>query len=301
MTAQIIFALLSCSSPWMTQPGGDPKYPVQAIPEDMKANVNVVIREEVMIFKILTRSSASLHVLEAITILNEKGKDYASEVIGYDKLSKIKEFNGNVYDATGKLIKKLKSSEIRDQSSYDGFSLYSDVRLKYADLSQAVYPYTVEFEYVKEYKFLFQIPGFVVVPEEKVSVQHSQYSLQFPSGLPPRYKVFNISQSPQKGKTTEGLESISWTFENVKPLKSEPLGPPALFPKIMATPTFFKYDGYEGTMDSWDHFGQWIASLNKGRNALPEETKAKILQLTQNLKTPEEKIKAIYEYLQGKN
>src|SRR5271154_594241 len=300
MTTRFIFAVLFGLISGRTLAGGDPKYPVSAIPEDMKTNVNVVIREDVMTFKILSMSKANLHIFEAITIFNEKGKDYATEVVGYDKLSKIKEFNGSVYDASGKLIKKLKGSEIHDQSSYDGFSLYSDVRLKYADLSQSVYPYTVEFEYEKEYKFLFQIPSFVVLPEEKVSVQHSQYSLEFPSELEPRYKAFNISQNPVKGRTMDGLESISWTFENLKPIKTEPMGPSGMFPKILAAPTHFEYDGYIGMMDSWDHFGQWIATLNKGRNVLPEETKAKIIKLTENLKTPEEKIKAIYEYLQNK-
>src|SRR5271154_1886745 len=239
MTTRFIFAVLFGLISGRTLAGGDPKYPVSAIPEDMKTNVNVVIREDVMTFKILSMSKANLHIFEAITIFNEKGKDYATEVVVYDKLSKIKEFNGSVYDASGKLIKKLKNSDIHDQSSFDGHSLYSDVRLKYADLSQSVYPYTVEFEYETEYKFLFQIPGFYVLAEEKVSAQHSEYSLEFPLELQPRYEVSNISQSPQKGKTKEGFESVSWTFENVKPIKSEPFGPPPLFPRILVAPTQF--------------------------------------------------------------
>jgi len=53
-------------------------------------------------------------------------------------------------------------------------------------------------------------------------------------------------------------------------------------------------------MNSWNEFGQWIASLNKGRNVIPDATKQKVQELTAPLKTTEEKVKAVYEYLQGK-
>jgi hypothetical protein len=42
-----------------------------------------------------------------------------------------------VYDAAGKEIKKLKQSDIMDESEYDGFSLLSDNRSKSADLRQS--------------------------------------------------------------------------------------------------------------------------------------------------------------------
>ncbi len=90
----------------------------------------------------------------------------ASEEVNYDKLSKITNFKATVYDANGTLIRKLKSSEIYDQSAFDG-SLYSISRYKSADLTQNVYPYTVEFEYELEFKYLFMIPGSTIIPGEK--------------------------------------------------------------------------------------------------------------------------------------
>src|SRR5688500_20233876 len=38
------------------------------------------------------------------------------EVVGYDKLTKVRDITGTVYDASGKVIKRLKNSEIYDQS-----------------------------------------------------------------------------------------------------------------------------------------------------------------------------------------
>ncbi len=53
-------------------------------------------------------------------------------------------------------------------------------------------------------------------------------------------------------------------------------------------------------MDSWTNFGAWIISLNKGRSVLPEETKKKLHSLTDGLKTTEEKVKVVYEYMQNR-
>jgi transglutaminase-like putative cysteine protease len=279
----------------------DPKYPVSAISANLREGVDVVVRQERTTFTIISKSQATLTVYEVYTILNERGKRYASEVIGYDKLVKVNYFKATAYDAVGNVIKKLKNSEIYDQSAYDGFSLYSDNRLKAAEMSQGTYPYTVEFEYELEYKYLFQIPTFTILAAEKVAVEKSSYTLHFPFNLAPRYKALNIHQDPVISDLN-GIKTVSWNFENVKPLTFEPYGPfkSQLIPHILAAPSQFSYEGYEGMMNSWDQFGKWIGSLNKGRDVLPEETRHKIKALTASLNSREEKVKAVYQYLQDK-
>lgn len=279
------------------------KYAVTDIPEELRKNVNVVVREDHMSYKLYSPSKATLYVHQVVTILNEGGKRYASETVGYDKLSKVSTFKGTVYDASGSVIKKLKSSEIYDQSAFDGFSLYSDNRFKAADLSQGSYPYTVEFEYEIEFKYVFIIPGSYALSGERVSVENFSYTLTYPTSMePPRYRAFNIPEDPEIKQQPQGYESVKWTLKNIKPITFEPHGPPReeLVPHIIAAPTVFEFDGYKGTMESWDKLGQWIAQLNKNRNDLPVETKQKVKELTATLTTREEKVKAVYEYLQNK-
>lgn len=279
----------------------NPSYAVANIPEPLRTDVNVVIRKDEAVFKILSRDKATRYIHQVITIFNAKGKDYASHYIWYNKLIRIRDVSGTVYDAAGKQIKKLKNSEIYDQSAYDGFSLYSDARFKSIDFSQGTYPYTVEFEYEVDYKYLFQIPGFALVTEEKVSVEASSYSIHFPDQLAPRYRTTNTDVKPIEERTREGFTSYTWTFKNVLPIKFEPHSKTENFiTTIKAAPSAFEYDGYYGTMNSWDEFGRWILSLNHGRNILHEATKAKLKKLTETLATREEKIKAVYEYLQSK-
>lgn len=276
----------------------EPRYPVSAIPEDLKKSAYAVVREDDMAFTILSKSTASLHVHNVVTIFNDKGKHFAKEAVYYDKLRKVVSLKAQVFDANGVLIKRLKTNEITDHSAFDG--LYDDTRVKIADLSQGRYPYTVEFEYEVAYRFLYDIQGSAIDPYEDVSVQHASYQLTFPESLRPRYKTYNISAEPKTEKRND-IVTLSWSFENIKARKFEPYSDyVSTITRIEAAPTVFEFEGYAGTMQTWDEYGKWIASLNKGRDVLPEETRTKIRQITAALKTREEKVKALYEFMQNK-
>lgn len=296
----VVFVSLLLHTSAFAEPG-ELKYPVSAIPAELKENVNVVIREDKMICKILAKNKSSHYVHYVVTILNENGNRYATQSVGYDKLSKVVDFNGYAYDANGKQIKKLKNSDIYDRAAFDGFSLYSDNRVKTADLQQATYPYTVEFEYEVEYKFLYSIPS-SYFGSEKSSTQHAHYQLIFAKDLSPNYKVINIIDNPKKETLADGAQSITWIFENIKPIKFESNGPAQeeIISQILAAPSQFEYDGYAGDMSSWENYGKWNLLLNKNRDDLPEATKQKMVELTKALPTVEQKVKAIYDYLQSK-
>ncbi|MBX2964977.1 MAG: DUF3857 domain-containing transglutaminase family protein [Cyclobacteriaceae bacterium] len=297
-----VCVLLCCVGLFSTGVFGQKKYAVSLIPDELRKDVNAVVREDHMTFRILSRSKATHTVRMVATIFNGGGKQYAQPYVGYDKLSKVSSFKGNIYDAQGGLIRKLKSGEIEDRSAFDGYSLFSDNRYKSADMTHSVYPYTVEYEYEVEYRFLYAIPGSALTPGEKVSVENFSYTLIFPPDLAPRYKLINIDTPPQHNKNADGSESLSWTFKNILPIKIEPHGPfiHEQIARIMAAPSSFEYEGYVGDMSTWESFGEWENKLNEGRDVLPPETRQKITELTSKLSTTEEKVKAVYEYLQNK-
>jgi transglutaminase-like putative cysteine protease len=273
-----------------------PKYPVSAIPENLKEGMYAVIREDFSRFEILAINRSRYHVHKVITILNENGKAYASEVVGYDKMEKVISISAYVYDAQGELIKKLKTSEIIDRSSYDG--LFSDARVKIFDLSQSTYPYTVELQYEIEKKYLYSIPSYYPYMDDEVSIQKKTFEVAYPKELQPRYKL-NLVSEPKKEVMGES-EMLTWSLENFKPEKFEPFTADNAFPKVLLAPTEFEYDGFKGSMDSWESLGKWQLLLNERRGSIPETTKQKVLELTKGLTTTEEKVKALYEYLQSK-
>ena len=277
------------------------KYPVSGIPESLKKGAKVVVREDETIFKILSRKSATVHIHYVVTILNPNGKDYAEKFLSYDKMRKIRDLKAIAYDANGEVIKKLKTSDFIDQAAFDGFSLYSDSRIKGFNLSQSTFPYTVEVEYDVDYSMLFFIDGSEVASEENVSVQHFTYELIYPTDLKPRIKTYNIDVSPAVSTPTSGIESTRWTLKDQAPLVIEPMAARSKFIKrIQAAPSDFEMEGYVGNMSNWKDLGQWFVKLNDGRDKLPEATKAKVRDLVKGLTTNEQKAKAIYEYMQSK-
>lgn len=298
---KILFLILASLTAWNVVAKDDPKYPVSSISAELKEDANIVVREDVMRFRINSKSSANLYVHQVFTIFNEKGNKHAEQIIFYDKLTKIIDINGNAYDANGKLLKKLKKSDIYDQAAYDGFTLLSDDRLKRIDLSQAIYPYTVEYEYEIEFKFLYYIPS-SWWGGEHISHENASYQLIYPKDLKPRYQLVNSEVAPLKESLPDNFESLTWKFKNLKPTKLETMGPPMeeIVPHILVAPGAFEFSGYAGNMESWTSYGQWQQSLNKDRNQLPESTRQKIKDLTKGLSSTEEKVKAIYEYMQGK-
>lgn len=277
------------------------KYAVSEIPEDLKANVHAVVRSDQMEYTIESKRKATLRRKMAVTILNAKGDKHAKLVLGYDRLTRIPILNAMVYNADGKLIRRLKPSEVLDLAAQDGFSLYSDDRLKVVDMTQSSYPFTVEFSYEVDYKFLYAIPG-MTISNENVSVQHAFYRLIYPTDIAPRYRLLNWEREPVKEKASGNEESVTWTFDNIKPISFEPHGPhkDELLPRIIAAPSQFEYDGYEGDMSSWKTYGEWIANVNVGRDQLGEESKRKVGELISQAKSTEDKIRALYAYLQTK-
>ncbi|MEI9919360.1 MAG: DUF3857 domain-containing transglutaminase family protein [Bacteroidota bacterium] len=277
------------------------KYPVSQIPEALKAKAKAVVREDETIFRINSRKSATVHIHYAVTILNDNGRDYAERTVFYDKMMKVRDLKAFAYNAAGEQVKKLKDKEIIDHAAFDGFSLFSDNRVKYFDLTQPSYPYTVEVEYDMDYSFLFFIDGSNVASEENIAVQNFTYELIYPLDLKPRYKSYNITEQPKVTTPSSGIESTKWTLANVPPFVKEPMASSSSYiQRIIAAPNDFEMEGYQGSMSNWEDLGRWFIQLNKGRDKLPDEAKAKVQQLTKGLTTNEAKAKAIYEYMQSK-
>jgi len=296
----LFFLLIFTALP--KEAGAGPGYPVSEIPEELTKDVHVVVREDAMVFKIVALDRAVLTVRFVATIMNNKGSNYAKKSVHYSKLEKINYLKGAVYNSRGDLIRKLRNNEIEDHSINDGVALFRDDRVQVADLTSTFYPYTVEFEYEIEYKYLYEIPDSWFLSGEHVSTQHASYQLIFPPGMAPRYRMVNIDQEPLKEKLKDGSESWSWAFENFKPIKIEPYGPDIreVLPGIMAAPKEFQYEGYRGDMSTWEDYGRWFSLLNKGRDELPQATKEKVAEITSGLKSDKEKAEALYHYLQSK-
>ena len=181
-------------------------------------------------------------------------------------------------------------------------SLFEDNRVKYADLSQTTYPYTVEYEYTINMRYLYSIPEFYLYDDDEISTQTESYSIIYPKELKPRYSLFKIDAAKDcdHGRQSRIDDVDVYEYETCKSLKRFSSRLDRTVPNIKAAPAEFEFDGYAGNMSTWEQYGRWQALLNKGRDVLPEPTKKKIREITKDLKTTEEKTRALYTYLQSK-
>ena len=102
----IIFGFLLCAL-HILQAKDTPRYPVSAIPENLKQDAYAVIRANDVVFTSRSRNTANLHEHFAVTIFNALGNHFATKRVLYDKLRKITAIKAIVYDAEGSIIKKL--------------------------------------------------------------------------------------------------------------------------------------------------------------------------------------------------
>lgn len=277
-----------------------PGYPVSQIPENLMHDAHAVIRLQEIEVEILSESRFIHRYKEVITVLDKKADFLGMVYEFYDDMTKITEMSAKVYDKNGKEVLKLKRSDISDESAISGFSLYEDTRVKYADLSQNNYPYTVEAVIETSNAYLYVLPRYVVQNHENVSVQESSYTVSAPASLAPRYKELNF-EGHREEKTEGGNIQISWTFANLEAAERESYGLTMAdkSPKVFIAPSKFEYSGYSGSMESWSSYGQWLGKLNADRNTLPEETAQKLKKLTHGM-SDMEKAEFIYKYMQNR-
>lgn len=277
-------------------------FSAKTIPAELKENVDAVVREDIIKWNITSSDRSTYSVRTVVTILNPNADHWAFVAVGYDKLRKVSGLKVNVYDENGESIRKVKSSEIKDVSEFEGSTLFSDNRIKYVNAAHSRYPYTVEFEYELDLKFLFNDNGSFILKAPRTSTQHFQLQVTSPPLLMPRHRVLNTKLKPAQTKNSNGTETLTWEVTNVAGLKTEPAGPSfrEISPRVMLVPSKFEFSGYAGDMSTWRGLNDWILQLNQGRDAIPEATKKKVESLTKDLQTTEEKAKVLYEYLQSK-
>lgn len=277
----------------------DPGYSITGLSKDLTKNANAVKRMEEVRFEIISTGETILYQKYALTILNEAGDRYAQFTQSYDKLITIRSIEGSLYDAQGKLLKRLKNKEIGDVSGVSDNNLFDDSRIKAHNFYYNNYPYTVEYEMELKFNNTLFMPSWIPQEYENLSVQASHFTLIYPQDYGVRYKMINYSGQPVS-TIVKNKKVLEWQVKDVAAIK-KPFASPRwreLTTGVFLAASDFEVEGYKGKMNTWEDFGKFQLVLNKDRDKLPEEIVAKVKTLTANITDEHEKIKIIYNYLQ---
>lgn len=278
------------------------EYQSGSLPVSLTENAHAVVRRHETTFTIKSLEEATQRVHTVVTVLDEKGDDQARKVVGYDKLSKVTNLEGALYDTDGKLIKKLKRADIEDKSTYMDYNLFDDQRLKVASFpKQPTYPYTVDFLVETTERNLMFYPTWVPQDEQHLALEQATFTVIVPPGLILRYKEMNLSTPVVLVSSADGTKTYNWKIDARPAVEFEPLSPPAReqLPIVYTAPADFDVQNYRGHVTTWKDVGLFYHTLNTGRDRIPDELRQHVIELTKNEASTLEKVRKIYKYVQG--
>lgn len=270
---------------------------VALIPPNLLPDANAVIRQQDVVFTVKSAGDAVLRERLVVTILNDKSY-YSALVLHYNSFNKIGKVSGQVFNAAGQFVRDIEKYEIIDVSAVSDFSIYEDSRVRYVNVDQNTYPYTVVFDYEKTYRDLLTYPGWQV-SEFGAAVQQASFTLDLPEGFDVEHKILNMAPKSSE-QSSRGRRILRWDMENLPAVRPEPFCPPAgnLLPILLVSPHQFEAEKYAGSMATWKDLGLFNQTLMKGRDQLSPAMKATVHQLTANAASDQEKIDILYRYLQ---
>lgn len=272
---------------------------ISHIPDYLIEQAQDITRSEEIVFTVKSIKEGKLSHKKAVTIYSGSS-DANLVVVPYDNDTKVGKIKAYLYDAFGHLIRKISNSEINDIPANDGISIAMDNRLKYIKVNHNEYPYTLIFEYEQNLRGAY----YSIFPDWNIqnyhsAVQSSSFRVEIPTDLQFYYKQLNTDIVPSE--VVVGNQKIyHWRIENLPAVKPEPYSPPytSILPIVMCSPHEFEFDGYKGSMASWEDYGHFMNELYQDRDILPDALLSEVKNLTKNAQTPQEKIQLLYDYLQ---
>jgi hypothetical protein len=277
------------------------EYQSSTLPDALRENAHAVLRRQETLYSVKSPGEATYRRRYVITILDEQGDEHASLVASYDKLSTVDDFTGALYDADGKLIRKLKKADIADMGSHSNESFFDDQRYRSASFpKQPSYPYTVEFVVESTEKNLMFYPTWLPQNEEYLSVEQATFTIEMPKGQSLRHKSLNMPAPVTVSTLPTGRQSYTWSLENLPAVVLEPMSPPSQeqLPVVYTAPVTFEVQRYAGSVTNWQELGRFYHVLNAGRDQLPEPVRQQVLNLVKNEPTTAGKVNKIYRFLQ---
>ncbi len=231
-----------------------------------------------------------------IKILNERGKQtFAETQLEYDSTYERIELDyARTIKPDGTVV-EVGSRHIRDVSKYLNFPLYSNAHVYIISFPEVTEGAVIEYKVKIVRNQLINKKDFI----SSYSIQASEpiitanFSVDLPKEkalhikiINDKYNDFAAALSPkiiqENGKTI-----YRWQFKNIPQILPESNMPP----EAEINPTLLL-----STFESWQEIYDWWWGLAKDKIRPDEEIKNKVSQLLKNQNTPEEKIRAIYNF-----
>lgn len=268
-------------------------------PKELKEYANSIVRLDKNEIVVHSYKDMTVRSQRVVTIFNKEGDGDEQAYLFFDPYLKVENLEASVYDANGKLIKKFKQKEFREQAAYDGFSVYTDDRIYLFDYTPTSFPYTVVFNSEYRTSTTAFIETWRPLSGMYISTEKSEYSVTFEQPVPFIYKENHLEKyAGIKNLSTDN--KIHYTAENLAAVKPEKLAPEfrQMMPEVKVALKKFHLKGVDGGGETWKELGKWMYDdLISGSDDLPEATKLKIQKMVEG-KPKWEAAKIVHQYVQ---
>lgn len=275
------------------QPG---VYAVSVIPDSLKKDADVIVRDELIKLTVKDINSARYDVHTVITVMNEQGNRYLSFSESSDKFQTLDDAEVKVYNQAGE---KVKTYSKKDMSSISiGEGMVPDGKTTYLEVNAPFYPITVEYNYTIKFKGSLYLPGYSFQSSWQ-SVQQGVFEMEAPADIGIRYKLLNANYQPVVSHNNS-KDYYRWEIKNLPAFKPEKYcgSEYNYLPRLMVAPNKFQMDEYKGDMSTWKGFGEWNKKLYDETSRLAEGKKLFYREMVKNANTDKEKAAILYNYMQ---
>lgn len=240
--------------------------------------------------KLIRTDSVVLQINER---MGDRDADFGFD---YSKGDKVDIVYAQIEDMNGNIIRKLKRSDIKDQSYISHVSFYEDDFIKTFELKHNVYPYRIRYCVKRTSARFLQILS-MDFRRQRMPVRKGKITIEVPDENQIKYKQRYLDEPRvmPSNKTTKYVWEYSYIPAQMYETNAD--YDRAEVPRLLIVPLNYKY-GKKGTWKDWETFGNWVYRLNAGRDVLPETEKTKINTLIAGITDNREKAKALFRYLQ---
>jgi hypothetical protein len=297
-TVLLAVAALTAGGAGAQSSGAARSWAVAAIPEELKRDADAVVRLDRTEVEYVSPTLSRERHVTVVTILKGDAERLAYFDSYSDKFRSFSSFAGEIYDANGNLVRKIKNAELQfSDYSISGFA--DDNRTHFCHPNVPHPPFTIKYEWeITTKNAVWVFPSFAPQPTKSTGVERAEYSLSLPHGVKFRHKAYNFDPKYSSVAEKNG-ETHRWSVENIAPTPREPFVKPGWESRqaMYLSLEDFIYDGVEGSMNDWQSYARWQWKLLDRSSSVSPEMKADVARITAGATDDLEKIRRLYKFL----
>jgi transglutaminase-like putative cysteine protease len=271
-----------------------------ALPADIEAGEDAVVLEDSIEIDIASETEARVRHVNRTRILTQHGADeYGQATIALNPWISVRDIRASVTSPQGKVV-PVKKQSMWEGSYFASFELFADSKHRTIDFPAAAPGTVLEYDYETQVRNLYFLPLTFALQEE-IPVRSRTITLRLPSTMGMRHLIRGTAPE-YTHEEKDGRVTHRWQIHDVAAYKEERDMPPAS-DVVPALSIFLKeilWDTHRIDASTWNGIARWYWDLARDR-MLPDEAVAQAArEITQGVTEPDDKIRRIYEFAQGK-